>query len=102
MISVIKEKQEKLLQLCLKFRVKNLYLFGSAVNDKFYSPESDLDFLVVFESVTPEEHAQLYFGLLQELQDLFGREIDLVELGAIRNPYFREGVESSRVIIYAA
>ena len=89
-------------RLCERYRVARLELFGSAARGEFVPERSDLDFLVRFESCTPEEHAERYFALLAEFQDLFGCEIDLVEIGAIHNPYFIECIESSRKLVYAA
>jgi predicted nucleotidyltransferase len=82
--------------------VAQLELFGSAARDEFVAGQSDLDFLVRFAPCTPEEHADRYFSLLAGLQDLFGCNIDLVEIGAVRNPYFMEHIESSRTLVYAA
>ncbi len=93
------EKSAPLFALCEKYEVLRLDLFGSATSSE--APR-DLDFLVSFAPMSPEDHADAYFGLLAELQDLFGCAIDLVEESAIRNPYFRKGVEESRERLYAA
>ncbi len=50
----------------------------------------------------PDEHACSYFGLRRELEEMFKRKIDLVEVSAIRNPYIRRNIESSQVSLYAA
>jgi len=77
--------------------VRRLELFGSAAAAQAADRSlRDLDFLVVFEPSSPREHANRYFGLLEGLGTLFGRPIDLVELSAIRNPYFIESIEASR------
>ena len=75
-------------QLCRHYRVRRLELFGSAVGDSFDAHRSDMDFLVEFESLAAGQHADAYFGLLQSLELLFSRPIDLVMIRAIRNPYF--------------
>jgi predicted nucleotidyltransferase len=77
-------------------------LFGSAVGNRFNPATSDLDFLVDFDSTPPAESARCYFGLLFALQDLFGRNVDLVETVAIRNPYFLQSVAKDWVVLYAA
>ena len=77
-------------------------MFGSAVDDRFDGAESDLDFLVEFLPLQPGEHADAYFGLLEDLERLFERPIDLVMSRAIRNRYFKESIERSRVPLYAA
>lgn len=99
----VMEKMEELRELCEKFSVKRFDVFGSAAIESESLPEaSDLDFLVEFLSLNEGQHADAYFGLLFALEDLFGRPIDLVMTQAIRNPYFRESVERSRKLLYAA
>ena len=70
--------------------------------DDFDPQRSDLDFLVDFESLTPGEHADAYFGLIEGLQSLFDRSIDLVESSMLRNPYRRQEIETTRVLLHAA
>jgi uncharacterized protein len=102
MKTVIEEKRQDVEELCRGHRVRRLEIFGSAVGDRFDPRTSDLDFLVEFETMSPAEHARCYFGLLFSLADLFGRDVDLVETGAIRNPYFLRAIARDRVLLYAA
>lgn len=88
--------------LCRRFGVRRLDLFGSAATGRYRPRESDLDFLVEFEPQPPGGYADAYFGLRESLGALFGRPVDLVVASAIRNPYFREAVERTKVLLYAA
>jgi predicted nucleotidyltransferase len=81
--------------------VQKIEVFGSAAGDSFDPTRSDLDFLVTFNELGPNQHADAYFGLLEDLQELFDRPVDLVVASAIQNPYFRQTVESSRKLVYA-
>lgn len=99
---IITAHRSKLEQLCRRFHVRRLMLFGSAATDEFEPGRSDLDFLVEFEPLAPPQHADAYFGLLLGLEDLFRRKIDLVEEGASENPYFLRAVEQTRALLYAA
>ena len=63
---------------------------------------SDLDFLVEFDDPPDGRYANQYFGLLRDLGALFARPVDLVESGAIRNPWFRRGVYASATVLFAA
>lgn len=99
---LIEAKRAALVQLCTQYRVRRLELFGSATGERFDPDTSDLDFLVEFQALSPREHADAFFGLMEELQKMFGRPVDLVELRAIRNPYFRQAVEQTRTLLYAA
>jgi predicted nucleotidyltransferase len=89
-------------EICRQYRVKRLELFGSAAAGRDRSAESDLDFVVQFEPVPMGEYADTYFGLREALERLYGRQIDLVVESAIRNPYFRESVERTKTLLYAA
>jgi len=94
--------QEALERLCRQFHVRRLELFGSAATGSFRPGESDVDFLVEFESLPFGAYADAYFGLLFGLEDLFGRPVDLVMASAIKNPYFRQSVDETKVLIFAA
>ncbi len=102
MVRLIAERAAELEQLCRRCRVQRLDVFGSGADDRRFGPESDLDFLVEFQSAGEPGLADRYFDLLFALQDLFGRPVDLVMDSAIKNPHFREAVEESRELLYAA
>lgn len=79
-----------------------LALFGSALRDDLDPDRSDLDFAVVFTDMTPVEHKRAFFGLLEDLESLFGRQVDLIEVGAVRNPFVRAGIEATLEPVCAA
>src|SRR4051794_40646210 len=92
---------DALAQLCRKYQVRRLELFGSGANGRFDPKQSDLDLLVEFDK-SGIDIVDQFFGLLESLEKLFGRNIDLVEERIIKNPYFREGVNRARRLLYAA
>jgi uncharacterized protein len=100
MATVVDQKREQIIALAEKYGVQELYAFGSAIRDDFEAGRSDVDFLVRFKPTSPGTHADRYFDLLFSLEGLFETSIDLVEIGAITNPYFRQEAESSRELIY--
>lgn len=102
MVDLIQERKEELVEICSRFHVLSLALFGSAARADFQQETSDLDFLVEFFPLKPQEHAHAYFGLARELERLFCRSVDLVEASAVRNPYIRRNIEASQVPLYAA
>lgn len=102
MIADISSHRKELTELCRRFHVRRLDLFGSAAGDDFDAERSDLDFLVEFEPTPPGGYADAFFGLKESLEQLFGRQVDLVAAAAIRNPYFRESVEGAKVPLYAS
>ena len=95
-IPALEEHIAELESLCMRYHVRTLDLFGSAATGAFDAETSDLDFLVEFEPAS----RNTYFPLLEELERLFGRRVDLVKESAIRNPYFRQSVEQTRIPIY--
>ncbi len=98
----MQEKVKELVALCKNRGVRRLALFGSAASGLFDPASSDLDFLVEFQPVSPAQHADNYFGLQEDLERLFGVQVELVEPGPIRNPYFRQAIEKIQVLLYAA
>lgn len=100
--AIVSSRRDELAELCRRFRVLRLEVFGSAADGTFDPTRSDLDFLVTYEPLSPGEHYESYFGLWEGLQELFTRKIDLVEPGAMRNPYFIRSVNESRKILYDA
>ena len=84
--ALVAERSAQIHDLCERFRVRKLELFGSAAKSTFDPVHSDLDFLVEFDDLTPRDAADRYFGLSESLEALFGRQVDLVDVTAIRNP----------------
>jgi len=99
---LIKAELEEITELCQRYRVSRLDLFGAATSDRFDPERSDLDFLVEFEAMSPVDISHSYLGLLVDLEKLFGRAIDLVTTSSIENPYFKANIERSRQLLYAA
>jgi predicted nucleotidyltransferase len=90
-------------RLCERYGVERLDLFGSAVGDGFDPEKSDLDFVVSFERRDPPELFDRYFGLKEDLEELFGRGVDLVTEGALgKDPGFARGISGNRETLYAS
>jgi predicted nucleotidyltransferase len=103
MIAIVEQNLETLKKMCQQYRVRRLELIGSALaGDRFEAKESDIDLLVEFQSLKEGEYADTYFGLLEALETLFNRHVDLVMVRAIKNPYFLESINKSRKVLYAA
>lgn len=102
MNSIVQHKLPEVLRLCKKHRVERLYLFGSA-NTEDFNEHSDIDFLISFQNtISLEEYADNFFDLLFALEDLLGRQIDLVNEKTLSNPYFIRSVEETKQLVYAA
>ena len=86
--------------LCIKNKVKSLYVFGSVLTSHF-SNDSDIDMIVDIDTSDPLEYADYYFDLKFALQDLLNRPIDLLENKAIRNNYLHQEINNTKQLIYA-
>ena len=102
MVAVIEDKREAVVSLCRKYGVVAMYVFGSAVRDDFRVGESDVDLLVDFGDMAGYDKAHAYFDMLDELEELLGTKVDLVMVGALKNRYVAEDVESTKQVLYAA
>jgi predicted nucleotidyltransferase len=98
---LITDNSAEITKLCREFHVQRLELFGSAARGVL-TPESDVDFLVEFSPLPEGSRADAYFGLLDSLQALLKRSVDLVMVKAVRNRYFLEAIADTRTTLYAA
>lgn len=98
----IDDNKAEIIALGRQYGARRLAVFGSAATGEFEPERSDVDFLVEFAEMPPAAYADAYMGLLEELERLFGRPIDLVTESSVKNPYFLKAVEASRTQLYAA
>ena len=90
----------KIAEFCRKWKVIELALFGSVLRDDF-RPDSDIDVLITFQPDAPWSLYDL-FDIREELHQLLGREIDLVEKDALRNPFRKHEILRNYKVVYAA
>lgn len=98
----LSQHRTELEALCRRYGVRRLELFGSAAIGQDQAGASDFDFLVEFAPQPPGAYADAFFGLLESLEQLFGRPVDLVVGSAIRNPFFLQAIERTKTLLYAA
>ncbi len=92
-------KRNQIIEICQKHDVKRLYVFGSILSDQF-KENSDIDLLISFKKIPLEKYADNYFDLKFSLEDLFKRQIDLLEEKTISNPFLKKSIDSSKKLIY--
>ncbi len=102
MIGILESKRKQISEACSRHGVARLHVFGSALNADFRSDESDLDLLVEFVPMEPYERVDAYFGMLEELRALLRMKVDLVMVGAVKNPYIAREIERTKEVLYAA
>ena len=98
---VIEKNRQAIEELCRRYHVARLDVFGSLVAGDF-NESSDIDFLVEFDSEVNRYRFDNFFELFRAMERLFNRRVDLVEAGGLRNPYFIKRVNETRRPIYAA
>ncbi len=102
MDSGIANHREDIAALCKRNKVKAFYLFGSAARNEA-TATSDVDFIVEFdESIPLVDYADHYFNLLQGLEDLLRKPVDLMTARSIKNPILKAEIEKSKIMLYAA
>jgi len=104
MAPLVVDNLPAIIDLCRKRRVQRLFLVGSATGPDFDGKDapSDIDFLVEFEPHPRRGLDDVYFLLLEDLQRLLGRDVDLVERHCVHNPVVKASMETSKVPLYAA
>ncbi len=98
-MELIKRHLGEIKKLCEAHYVKELYVFGSVLNDTF-NKNSDVDFLVQFSNVDPLEYFDNYMDLKEKLEKLLSRKIDLVEKQTLKNPILKRSVDRNKVLLY--
>lgn len=98
-MKLIELNLQKIFDLCRKYRVDKLYVFGSILTPRF-RPESDVDMVVNFKDIPLEDYVDNYFGLKDALTSLLGRKIDLLEDKGIHNSVLRDNINRTKQLIY--
>jgi len=98
-MNIVEQNINTVSQFCKQYNVENMYLFGSVLT-KDFSPASDIDFLVNFGKVKPENYFDNYIDLKMNLEQLFNRSVDLVEEKTVRNPVLRRSIDRNKKLIY--
>ncbi len=88
--------------LCKKYHVKEMYAFGSVLDDSRFNENSDVDLLVEFTGVELLDYANNYFNFIDELEHKLNRSVDLLTIRSLQNPIFIKNVERTRKKIFEA
>lgn len=98
----IAQHRQGISEICQRYRIRRLDVFGSAAGAGDFDPAmSDADFLVEF-AAGEQPGLSEYFSLKHALEELLGRAVDLVEPGALRNPYVIRSIDRNREPVYGA
>ena len=96
----IEVPNEEIAAFCRRHHIRKLAFFGSVLRDDF-TPASDVDVLVEFE---PDARHTLFtfVEMQEELSEMFGRKVDLVQKGAVTNPFVRHHIRHHHQTLYDA
>lgn len=98
-MNLIKQHSSKLISLCKKYKVSELYAFGSVLTDMF-NKQSDIDFLVKFGDIELRNYFDNYMEFKESLESLFKRKVDLLEIQTLKNPILRRSIDRNKMKIY--
>ena len=96
---LLQAKLEPLRELCERYGVERLELFGSAARGEFDPTSSDLDFIVHMKGRREPGYALRFCDFADALEALYGRPVDLLTELMIKNPYFKAEVQKDRMIL---
>jgi predicted nucleotidyltransferase len=96
----LQNHKEHIRHICAALSVQRLELVGSATRDDFLSDKSDIDVLVDFKG--NERLFERYFDLKEQLEQCFGRRVDVIQSTALKNPYVKQSIDSDRIALYEA
>jgi uncharacterized protein len=98
-MKIISENIGQIKNLCDQHSVRSLFAFGSVTNDRFKA-DSDIDLVVDIDAADPLEYTDHYFELKFQLENILQREIDLLEQKAIRNPFLKQEIDRTKILVY--
>ncbi len=98
-MNIIEKNIEEINELCSKYNVSELYVFGSVLTERF-NDKSDIDLLVDFDDMDVFGYADNYFDFKFALESALNRKVDLLEKKAIKNPFMKKSIDSSKKLIY--
>lgn len=95
----VDQNMDELRRLCIMYNVEKMYLFGSVLTPSFNN-RSDIDFLVKFKDIDLSTYFDNYMNFKSNLENLFGREVDLVEEQTLKNPILINSINKSKELVY--
>ena len=98
-MKLIETNIQKIAALCKKYKVNKLFVFGSILTNRL-NDNSDVDLVVSFNKAEVSDYFDNYFDFKYALEELFGREVDLLEEQTIKNPYLKKNVDTTKALIY--
>ena len=96
---ILKQK-EHFGNLCQNHKVRYLYAFGSSITERFDEQKSDIDLIVEVDEADPVKKGDYLLSLWDNFEGFFHRKVDLLTESSVKNPYLRNSIESTKILIY--
>ena len=96
----IKNNSDDFERFCRENHVVTMYAFGSSTNSTFDQQSSDIDVMVKVDIQDPVERGESLLSLWNALESLFKRKVDLITESSLRNPYLKNSIDATKVLIY--
>ncbi len=97
---LINKDKNTFYKLCEDHNVKSLFAFGSSVSEDFDFEKSDIDLMVEIDEPDPVEKGETIMSFWDKMEEFFKRKVDLLSNPTIRNPFLRQRINDSKVLIY--
>lgn len=98
--NIIQKHLPQIQQLVRRHGVKTEYAFGSAVKENMRN-DSDVDFIIRFpENIDVETYADNYFALINDLENLLDKKVELVAEETLSNPYLIQSINSHKMQVF--
>lgn len=102
MVKILADKLKEIIVICKKHNIDSIAVFGSAARNET-NENSDIDFLVKFSNeINVLDYADNYFSVLEKLEKLIGKKVDLVSVKSLKNPILISEINNSKIELYAA
>ncbi len=92
---------DQIRDFCTRWKITEFALFGSVLRDDF-RPDSDVDVLVSFEPDAEWDYSVGWPQMIDELESLFARKVDLVEKQTVTNPFRRSEILATHAVLHPA
>jgi predicted nucleotidyltransferase len=99
MHSIITDNIHQIQRICNQQHIQSLFAFGSVCSDRF-NDTSDIDLLVSFKPLDYGDYADNYFQTADLFEKTFQRPVDLVTDKSLKNPYFINSVNQTKILLY--
>jgi predicted nucleotidyltransferase len=99
-LNLIEQHIDAISEICKKHQVKELYAFGSVLDENRFRPDSDVDLMVEFNNMSYDFYAENYNEFENSLTSLLNRELDLISPKFLRNRIFIKRLNETKKKIF--